>query len=837
MAKVNMDEIRKINVMTPRLEKLKKEWEDAPPTVYVDDTLLFTESWKATEGQPIDVRWAKAFYHKMENCPIIIRDGELLVGSNTKFVRGQGTLCAMKPREVLAMCESGRFDRKSSDIAAANIDPEDLRLLIEDAKYWVGHMPKFDAVNEAIKDEMGEEHFDLMFDHGMVFEGRAVRHHRDRGLFQNWGAFGGGNCMPTKPAIDNGLKYIIALAEDEMARMKKVGAHVQGAASSAYRKWNLLRSIIISCQAVILFAERHAALAREQAEKCADPVRKAELLKIAEVCQNVPANPPRNYWEAIQSLRFLHLAPWKESTERPEVGVGRIDQILYPYYEKDLKEGNLTRQDAGELLGALWLKIRETENLVTVKREHRAAPGTLLPDVTLGGRNVLGQDLINEISYLTLQVMRQTMLSEPAIYIRYHEDIDNDFMLFALECNRDFGGGNPAFLNDELGTKRYLERGVPLHDACNWNASGCLGYHLDCGEHQGGFFSLNQAKIFELTLNNGFDYRTGKQLGLKTGDVTEFESIDEIIEAFYKQEDYFCEKLRQHYFIWWCVEQDISPMSGLRAAMLYEDCIPAGVCSREGGARYPSLRSSWIGDRGITDIADCLAAIEYLVFDTQKVTMDELLDAMKNNWAGKEELRQLCLNAPKYGNDDEYADKYMKEIMFGTQRIMQSRPDPLTGEKPMLFKGAASGHITQGASVGALPNGRLAYKSLNDAATSAMPSMDMNGPTALINSATVDEKLAFESCGFTHNMKFSKQLLNTPEKLENLAMLVKTYCQRGGWHIQFNIHSREELLAAQKNPEKYKNLLVRVGGYSAYFVDLPPELQDEIVLRTMHEVI
>jgi formate C-acetyltransferase len=837
MQKVDKKEINKVRVMTERLQTLKKEWENAPATVYVDDTLLFTESWKATEGLPIDIRWAKAFEKRMLESPIRIRENELIVGQLTKFVRGNSTLAAMKPREILAMCESGQFDRKTSDISSTNIDPDDLLKLKADAEYWVNVMPRDNFVNEAIRYEFGEEHFDLMFDRSMIFEGRAVREKIDRGLFQNWGAFGGGVCMPTRPAVDKGLSYIIKIAEAELKKMNELGAQVQGRATNAYRKYYLLKACIISCQAVIAYARRYAVLAQEQAHVCEDHVRKAELLKISDVCANVPANPPRNFWESVQSLRFLHLACWKESSERPEVGIGRIDQILYPYYEKDLADGALTRQDAAELLGSLWLKLRETENLVTIKREHRAAPGTLLPDATLGGRDVLGHDLINEVSWLVLEVMRQTQLSEPAVYIRYHDGIDQQFMLHALECNRDFGGGNPAFLNDELGTARYLDRGVRIEDAVNWCASGCLGYHLDCAEHQGGHINLNQAKIFELTLNNGYDPRTQKQLGPKTGDPVNFKSVDEIIEAFAIQEDHFCETLRKHYFIWWGVEMEHSPMSGLRCAMLYEDCIPAGLCSREGGARYPVCRASWIGDRGVVDIADSLAAIQHLVFATKKVTLPTLLNAMRLDWVGYEALQQLCKNAPKYGNDLEMPDQFYGRILFLTQETMQKRPDPFTGHKPMLFKGAAAGHVTMGVSVGALPNGRNAGKALNDAASSAMPGMDVNGPTALINSATADDLYAYASCGFTHNMKFSKQLLNSEEKLLKLSSLVKIFCDRGGWHIQFNIHDAAELKEAQKNPAAHKNLLVRVGGYSAYFVDLPPELQDEIVLRTMHSAV
>ena len=832
---VNPQEIKNVVVMTERLIQLKKEWEDADPAVYVDDTLLFTKSWQETDGLPLDLRWAKAFAKRMEESPILLRDNELIVGSLTKFIRGNNVLVAMKPREVLEMAEKGRFDRKLSDTSATYIDPTDLKLLTEDARYWVEHMPQVNYVNEALKEELGEEHFDLMFDRGMVFEGRAVRHSPDRGLFQGWGAFGGGIAQPNMRVIHNGLNHVIALAKSEMDKMVDAGARLPGASSAALRKYYLLKATIVSCEAIITYAHRYAELARSQARDEKNPVRKLELEKIAEVCDWVPANPPRNYWEAVQSLRFLHLACWKESSERPEVPIGRLDQILYPFYEQDMVEGRLTRQDAAELLGAFWLKIRETENLVTIKREHRAAPGTLLPNVTLCGVDDKGCDLTNEVSWLVLEVMRQIKLSEPAVYIRYHDGMDKRFVLHALECNRDFGGGNPAFLNDELGTARYLARGVKPEDAVGWNASGCLGYHLDCAEHMAGMFSINQAKIFELTMHNGYDPRTGKQLGLETGDVTKFNSIEQFYEAFFKQEDHFAEILRKHYFIWWSSENMNSPMSGLRVAMLYEDCIPAGMASREGGARYAVCRSSWIGDRGITDVADAISSIKHLVFDTKKLSISDLLEAMKENWEGHEDMRQMCLNAPKYGNDNDFVDDIFNRVSLTTQEILTARPDPFTGEKPLLFKGAAAGHVTQGASVGALPNGRKAGSPVNDAGTSAMPGMDVFGPTALINSATKANH-AWDTVGITHNMKFSKSMLSTPEKLEKLASLIKTFMARGGWHIQFNIHSSGELLEAKKHPEQYKNVLVRVGGYSAYFVDLPPELQDEIIARTLHEV-
>ena len=828
-------EIASVAVMTERLKKLKKEWEDAAPQVYVDDTLLFTESWKETEQMPVDFRWAKAFQKRMENCEILIRDPEIIVGSSTKFIRGNNTLCAVKPHEILAMCQSGKFDRKLSDISSTVIDPEDLKKLTADAEYWVEHMNPVNPVNVALEEELGKAHFDILFDHAMILEGRGVRENPDRGLFQGYGAMGGGVIMLSGEVLRLGFNHVIGLAKAEMAKMKAEGVMELGASSNALRKWYLLKSIIIMFEATITFARRHAALALELAEKTTDPVRKAELLKIAEACEHVPAEPPRDFWEAVQSVRFMHLAAWKESPERAEVGIGRIDQFWYPYYKADIESGKITRAQAAELIGAMWLKIREVENLVTIKREHRAAPGSQLPNVTLCGRDKDGVDLTNELSWMILEVMAQVHLSEPAVYVRYHEDQDEDFIIHALKCNREFGGGNPAFLNDELGTRRYLDRDVPIEDACNWSASGCLGYHLESSEHMAGAVNLVQAKVMEVTMHDGFDPRTGKQVGLHTGDPRTFPSIDQLYDAFLKQEDYFAEKMRDHYFIWWTTEIANSPMSGLRAGMLFRDCIPAGLASREGGCRYPEGKASWVGDKGVCDCADYLAAIQALVFDEKKVTMAELLDAMDANWEGHQDIRNLCVNAPKYGNDNDYADDWYIKVARDTQSILLSRPDPITGAKPMLFKGAAAGHLTQGKAVGAMPNGRYAGTPIYDAGTSPMPGGDVNGPTALILSAT-KYPIAYECAGVAHNMKFSKAVLNTPEKLAKVASLIKTYTKRGGWHIQFNIHSAEELMEARKEPAAHKDLLVRVGGYSAYFVDLPPELQDEIVERTMHEV-
>lgn len=835
----NVADINAVTVMTPRLKKLKKEWEEASPKIYVDDTLLFTESWKETDALPIDYRWAKAFEKRMLNCPLLLRDDEIIIGSTTKFIRGSNTLCAMKPLEILAMIESGNFAQKNIAAGSSDIDPEDLEKLRQDALYWKDFRPEHNFVLQALVEDTGDPDFlNTFFDRACVFEGRAPRVDPDRGLFQGLGAFGGADVGPTIKVVGLGLNHVIKAAEAELEKMRKEGAGVHQGVSNAwaFRKYWFLKAMIVTCNALIGYAKRYADLAREQAEACQDPTRKAELLQIAEICENVPANPPRGYWEALQSFRFLHMGLYKESPERPAVPIGPLDEMLYPYYEKDLREGKITRQFAAELLGALWLKTRENECIVTIRRDLVAAPGTLLPNVTICGIDENGLDMTNEVSWLILEVMRQTMLSEPTIYVRYHSEMDRGFMMHALDCNRDFGGGNPAFLNDALGTQRYLDRGVPAVDACHWSASGCMGYHLNRSQHMAGNVNIHHGKILEIALNDGIDPRTGLRCAPALYSMKDAKDIEDVIGAYEKYEKYFREKIQPFLFHWWGGEDYNGPMSSYAALMNFEDTIPWGLGLREGASPYNICRQHWLGDRGMTDVADSLAGLKYVVFDKKICSMEELVKAMNANWKGYEDLQIACKNAPKFGNDDEYVDDIYAKVTVDVKDIMQSLPDPYTGEKIMLFKGAAAGHIAMGRVLGAMPNGRNAGESLNDAGTSAGPGMDVNGPTANINSATTRPDVIYEYCGCTHNIKFQKSIVNTPEKLEKFIGLVDTFCKRGGWHIQFNMLSNEELIDARKHPDKHRDLLVRVGGYSAYYVDLPEALQDEIITRTVHSI-
>ena len=819
---VDGEAIKKINVLTERVKKRIHEWQETTPKVSTRLSRSFTESWKETGGLPLDLRWAKAFQMIMKESPAVIREGELIVGSQTEYVRGVDLIAATDPLVYLKQLQEKQLQRRMSHTKYAEIDKNEEKFLEEDCQYWADHLPP-DYQTEAVREELGDEYLDLLTDKAMVFEFYLPR----RGV-----KTADNQADISLRLLNEGLNGVMARARAEQEKMDKLSYQLPTTTAAGYHKKILLKSVIMSCEAVIEFANRHAQLARRMAKKESNPARKRELEKIAGVCEWVPANPPRSFWEALQFVRFVHLAKAKE-TSTGGGPLGKVDQYLYPWYEKDLSEGKITRQEAAELLGCLWLKTREAETLESIK--DRVAFGALLSQVTIGGRTKEGKDATNELSWLVLEVMRQMKLSEPAVYLRYHDGMSKEFLIYALECNRDFGGGNPAFLNDELGTARYLDRGVALEDAVDWIASGCLGYNIGgCDLHSGPQGQLNQMKIFEITLNNGFDPRMGKQLGLETGDVTKFTSIEQFYEAFFKQVDYFADKHRKDYFIRRSVQNAVFPNSGL-ACGLMTDCITKGLGPKEGGGRYPCMSMQWVGDRGTTDVADCLASIKYLVFDKKKTSIAELMEALKSNWEGYEDLHQLCLKAPKYGNDDDYVDDIFNNVSLKTQEILQSRPDPFTGLKPFLFKGAAAGHIFQGRVTGALPNGRKAGTPVNDGTTSAMSGMDVKGPTALINSATKVDHM-WKLFGGAHNMKFDKALLNTPEKLESLLTLIKTYFARGGWHIQFNIHSAEDLLDARKHPEKWPNLVVRVAGFSAYFVDLPYAVQDEIITRTLHAV-
>lgn len=815
---LSVEETNKIDVLTDRVQMRKDACNRAKRVILFQRARSITKSWKETEADPNRIRWAKAFAQVMEDSAIIIRDGELIVGCETREVSGAEIVPEVNPYDVLENLDT-KTHRTMSEVMMASVDPDEAGMR-EVANFWIGRSVK-DIVFRAYENKMGEKHTEYL-------EGRngkvGVLPDVNGTVYKTQTIF-------APHILSIGLGGIINKARAAKEKTLRESQAIPNFYNGIYHKTVIHDAMVITCEAIIKYAHKHAALARSLADKEDDPVRQQELLEIAECCQWVPENPPRTFREALQFYWFIHLALRKEAPYHSGPCPARIDQWLYPYFQKDLKEGRLTRQGAAELLGLLWVKLNELQMMSGSYFEKEAA-GSLLQQITLGGIKADGTDATNDLSYLILEVAHQIKMPQPGIYVRWHNGIDQDFMVKAIETNRDTRGGIPAFLNDRIAIRNFLAAGVAYEDAVEWCAAGCLSYvipHCNLASKISSYIII--PKVFEIALNNGVDPRTGIQTGPQTGDVTKFTSIEQVYEAFWKQYDYFATIATQDYTVGYNakVEHLGTPVT----ALIIEDCLKRGLDVYEGGERYPALGNN-IGMRGCLDVADSLAAIKKLVFDDKKITMERLMAALKANWEGYEDVHQLCLQAPKYGNDDDYADEIFNYVSLKCNELIMDKPNPCNGRKWRVSRPALTGHYPAGEVTGALPNGRKAGTPLYDAGLSPMVGADMNGPTALIRSATKVDHMIPEQDSLVLNMKISPSVLQTQSSINKMLSLLKTFFDRGGWHVQFNITSREDLLDAREHPEKWKHLIVRVAGYSAYFVDLPPAVQNEIIDRTEH---
>ena len=626
--------------------------------------------------------------------------------------------------------------------------------------------------------------------------------------------------------INEGLNSFIAEAKQE--RLELAFAEYAG---RDYRKETFLDAAIIACESVIAFAGRYAKLASDMAEKETNGARKAELQRIAGMLGHVPARPARSFYEALQSIWITFIALNLEMAGAGE-SFGRMDQYLYPFYAQDIEAGRLTRQDVAEMLGCLWVKLNEVES-ISGGDAQKLWGAANFQDLTLGGASRGKRDATNELSYLILEVVRQLKLPQPAVYIRFNNYMSEEFLIKAVETARDHGAGNPAFIGDEMVMRNMLRKGVSFDDALDWVAEGCAGnmpahhYYIKMAGYMSG------AKMLELALNNGVDPRTGKQVGLPTGNAEDFRSFEEVYGAYKKQ------------FEWVTELNNKAGIRGIHAkaesyrlpftSALMADCIKKGLDIHEGGARnvYATYH---LQDRGMVDVADSLTAIKKVVFEENKITMKQLLEAMKADFEGDgpTEVRKMLLAAPKYGNDDDYADSMLNDISRWQAKKITSLPGPF-GVPVRSMRTGATVHYYFGGSVGALPDGRKAWQPLADGALSPMRGQDVKGPTAVINSATKREHME-DSDTLLFNMKVSPLTLKSTAGIRSFIALLKTFFDRGGNHMQFNMMDQKILIEAKKHPEQHRDLMVRVAGYSAYFVDLSPIVQDEIIARSVHTV-
>ena len=811
------------------------------PEIESARAILITESYKATENEPMIIRRAKAFEHILENIPIIIRDEELIVGSTTIAPRG----CQTYPEFSFEWLED-EFDtvetRSADPFYISEKTKQELR---EVHKYWKGK-----TTSELATAYMAPETL------------RAIEHN----IFTPGNYFYNGVGHVTvqyDKVLAIGYEGIIAEVEAELAKCN-VGD------GDYAKRTHFYEAIIISCKAVITYAKRYAKLAKEEAEKCSDPKRKTELLQISQNCERVPAKGAASFYEACQSFWFVQQLLQIESSGH-SISPGRFDQYMYPYYAADRDSGKITREFAQELMDCIWIKLNDLNKCRDAVSAEGFAGYSLFQNLIAGGQNQDGVDVTNDLSFMCIQASMHVMLPQPSFSVRVWNGTPHDFMIRAAELTRT-GLGQPAYYNDEVIIPSLLNRGLTLEDARDYDIIGCVEPQKagkTDGWHDAAFF--NMCRPLELVFSNGVD--KGEQISIQTGKVEEMSSFEEFYNAYKEQMKYNIGLLVNADNAIDVAHAERCPLPFL--SCMIDDCIKRGKTVQEGGAVY-----NFTGPQGfgVANMADSLYAVKKLVYDEKKISMAEFKELLAFNYgkgldaasiselttevakslkaAGKtvgekeitaiikavketaeaseikargEKLLEMIEEIPKFGNDIAEVDAFARDVAYTYTKPLETYQNPRGG---MYQAGLypVSANVPLGAQTGATPDGRLAHTPVADG-VSPTAGKDVNGPTAAANSVSkLDHYIA--SNGTLFNQKFHPSALSGREGLENFVALIRSYFDQKGSHMQFNVVSRETLLDAQKNPEQYKHLVVRVAGYSALFTTLSRSLQDDIINRT-----
>ena len=778
-----------------RTKKLREASVTTKPHISIERAVLFTEAYKKWEGSvEMPVLRALSFKHFMENRTLCINDGELIVGEKGDSAQGAPTypeICCHTIEDMNVM--------NDRDIVDFSVTEEDKRIQEEIIiPFWEKRQTRRKIVN-AMSPEWRRAYEAGMFTEFM--EQRAPGHTVC------------GDIIYRKGFAD--LKKDI---ETEIANLDFLNDR------EAYDKKADLEAMAIACDAMIVYGKRYAELARKMAAETTDEQRKKDLLLLAENCDVVPEHAPKTFHQAIQMYWFVHVGITTELNTWDAFSPGRLDQHLNPFYERDVEEGRLTREGAQELLECMWVKFNNQPAPPKVGITLKES-GTYADFVNLntGGIRPDGQDGVNEVSYIILDVMDEMKFIQPSSNVQISRKTPQNLLKRACEISRK-GWGQPAFYNTEAIIQELLNAGKTIEDARLGGTSGCV--ETGCFGKEAYVLTgyMNLPKILELTLNNGFDKYTGKQVGLETGDPREFKTYEELFEAYKKQLHYMVDvKVRGNAIIEKiCAEHMPCPLM----SSIVDDCIAKGKDYQRGGARY---NTRYIQGVGIGTITDSLSAIKYNVYDNEKLSMDTLLKAMEANFDGYEaELNMVKNKTPKYGNDDDYADDIMKEVFNLYHGEVTGRPTVNGGEYRVDMLPTTC-HVYFGEVMGASPNGRLAEKPVSEG-ISPEKGGDTNGPTAVIKSCAKMDHLI--TGGTLLNQRFAPSVVQGEEGLDNMANLIRAYFNMDGHHIQFNVFDKNVLLAAQKNPDEYKDLIVRVAGYSDHFNNLSRALQDEIIGRT-----
>ena len=830
---------------SPRIQRLIDNLFIKMPEIEPERAVLLTESYKMTEHEPIIMRRAKAFSHIVRNLPVTIRDEELIVGSATKSSRS----CQIFPEYSFSWIED-EFDT----IETRSADP--FKLSDETKAQLKGVFDYFrgkttsEFASFCMEDETKKAMEHNIFTPGNYYY-NGVGH-----ISVDYGK-----------VLKIGYKGIMEEAKEALSKLSMTDADF-------IERSNFLRAVIISCEGAIAFAKRYSDLAFEMASKCSDEVRKKELLTIGENCKKVPENGATSFYEACQSFWFVQLLIQTEASGH-SVSPGRFDQYMYPYFKKDYEEGKITLEFAQELIDCIWVKLND----FTKVRDEASAEGfagySLFQNLIAGGQTKDGRDATNLLSFMCIEATMHVMLPQPSFSVRVWNGTPHEFMVKASELTRT-GVGLPAYYNDEVIIPALVSRGVSLEDARNYCIIGCVEPQSPGktdGWHDAAFF--NMCRVIELVFENGRD--NGELISIETGDVAQMKTFEEFFDAYKKQMEYQISLMVN-------ADNAIDIAHAKRCPLPYlssmvDDCISKGKSVQEGGAKY-----NFTGPQGfgIANMADAFYAVKKLVFEDKKFTLCELREALRNNFgqgtasqndekdaiakaivkqlvgnnsnvseaeiervynsvvsqkggsnssnnARYQEILKMIDELPKFGNDIDEVDILAREAAYTYTKPVEKYKNPRGGQfQAGLYP--VSANVPLGAQTGATPDGRLAYTPVADG-VSPCSGKDVSGPTAAANSVSkLDHFIA--SNGTLYNMKFHPSALKGSEGINNFVSLIRAYFDQKGSHMQFNVVSRDTLLDAQKHPENYKSLVVRVAGYSALFTTLSKSLQDDIIKRT-----
>lgn len=825
-----------------RIPKLIEDLYDHMPVIEAERAVLLTESYKETEGEPVIIRRAKAFANICRKLPIVIRPEELIVGSNTKTARG----CQVFPEYSFDWLEE-EFDtveHRSAD--PFYIAEETKKTLHEVYTYWKGKTTSELATSYMTEDTL------LAMEHNIFTPGNY--------FYNGIGHF----TVKYEEVLQIGYEGIIARVREELEGCKVSDPDYQ-------RRASFLNSVLMSCEAAIDYAHRYALLALEEAAGTKDNRRKLELLEIARICAKVPGKPAESFYEACQSFWFIQMLLQTESSGH-SISPGRFDQYMYPYYQRDMESGKITREFAQELMDCIWIKLNDLNKCRDAASAEGFAGYSLFQNLIAGGQDAEGNDVTNDLSFMCIEASMHVFLPAPSLSVRVWNKTPDEFLIKAAKLTGT-GIGLPAYYNDEVIIPAMLSRGVSIEDARTYNIIGCVepqAHGKTDGWHDAAFF--NMCRPLELVFSSGMD--RGVQIGAKTKDIREMKDFYEFYEAYKKQMEYFIELMVN-------ADNSIDVAHAKRCPLpfqssMIDDCIKKGKSLQEGGAVY-----NFTGPQGfgIANVTDSLYAIKTLVFDDKKITLAEFKQALDDNFGkglasdrveyltiqiaekileagtqvGPEEIRAIAdtiqqessqpakvkkydllleeINSlPKYGNDVESIDMFARNVAYTYTKPLEKYKNPRGGQyQAGLYP--VSANVPLGAQTGATPDGRLANSPIADG-VGPVAGKDVNGPTAAANSvARLDHIIA--SNGTLFNQKFHPSALSGMAGLQKFTALIRAFFDQKGMHMQFNVVSRETLLDAQEHPENYKNLVVRVAGYSALFTTLSRALQDDIINRTM----